>query len=453
MKLIKIENGNLIRFVQITLTRIAVGLGMFLPAPIVTAEEAPPLIDIKTLAPGIHVDLRYATTHNFTGRKLYMANDCLLCEPVAERLARVQVRLEKEGFGLKIWDCYRPVSVQEILWIVAPDQRFVANPKTGSRHNRGASIDCTLVDKNGQELPMPTEFDEFSAKAYRKNKNLPLNIIKNRDRLQEAMEREGFLGLPTEWWHFDDPEWSKFALRNEPLGDPALYKDLLAPNKNLPLSSAIKQLILVTAPTWDSVQGQLQLFRRNGNGWAAAEAQWPVVLGLKGLAWGTGLHTPVVPGPVKREGDLTTPAGVFYVGQAYGYADTPPEKTNWAYQKVTEGWVCVDDPTSTSYNKIFDCPISLKRDWDSAETMKRRDHLYKWVINVQQNAPTTLKGGGSCIFFHVWRRENSGTEGCVAMEEKNMVQLLQWLSGEDKPSAVFLPREVYEKVKKEWGLP
>ena len=411
------------------------------------------MIDIKKLSPGIIIDLRYATVNNFTGEKLYPAGDCLLCEPVAHRLARVQAKLEKEGLGLKIWDCYRPISVQKILWETAPDQRFVANPKTGSRHNRGASVDLTLVDKNGNELPMPTGFDEFSPRAYRKNKDLPPDILRNKNKLEEAMESEGFLGLPTEWWHFDSPEWKKYALRDEPLGDSTLYKDFLAPNKDLPLPLEVKQLILVKTADWKSLTGELALYSRNGAQWEVPEASWPVVIGLKGMAWGTGLHTQEEPGPVKREGDLTTPAGVFWVGESYGYSNLPPEGTRWLYQMVDENWVCVDDPTSTSYNKIFSCPLDFKKDWDHAEKMRRADDLYKWVVNIQQNYPLMLKGGGSCIFFHVWRKSNSGTEGCVAMEEKNMVNLLQWLDPQCKPATAIFPEAVYQKIKTKWGLP
>jgi D-alanyl-D-alanine dipeptidase len=189
------------------------------------AERRPTLIRIKDVAPTILVDMRYATSDNFTGDVLYPAAECWLCEPAAERLIRVQKKLEKQGLGLKVWDCYRPISVQKKLWARVPDDRYVANPAKGSRHNRGASIDLTLVDKQGRELPMPTKFDEFSDHAHRDFMDLPPDILKNRKTLEDAMESEGFIGLPTEWWHFDDPEWRQFALRDEPLDSPTLSSD------------------------------------------------------------------------------------------------------------------------------------------------------------------------------------------------------------------------------------
>lgn len=124
--------------------------------PAILCAGDPTLINVKELAPNIRVEMRYATSDNFTKSVLYDAAVCLLNEPAARRLARVQARLEKEGLGLKVWDCYRPLDVQQKLWDIVPDDRYVANPKTGSRHNRGASVDLTLVDKNGNELEMPT---------------------------------------------------------------------------------------------------------------------------------------------------------------------------------------------------------------------------------------------------------------------------------------------------------
>src|SRR5262245_10996887 len=203
--------------------------------------------------------MRYATANNFTKQVLYpVADECLLCEPAARRLAKVQKNLEKKGLGLKVWDCYRPVSVQKKLWDIVPDERYVANPKSGSRHNRGASVDLTLVDAKGKELPMPTAFDEFSEKAHRSYMDLPAEAVRNRQTLQEAMEAEGFVGLPTGWWHFDDPSWSQFALRDEPLGSPTLRQDKSAPAATALIDRSVHQIIVVTSPDWTAPAGHLQ---------------------------------------------------------------------------------------------------------------------------------------------------------------------------------------------------
>ena len=174
------------------------------------------LVELVHIAPTVRLDLRYATVNNFTHHAVYPHARCLLRSSVAERLARVQATLAQEGLGLKVFDCYRPLSVQRQLWALVPDPRYVADPKHGSRHNRGAAVDVTLVDAAGVELPMPTAFDDFSDKAHR-NADAPPPQRRNRERLERAMAAEGFLGLPTEWWHFDAPDWRSYPLSDDPL--------------------------------------------------------------------------------------------------------------------------------------------------------------------------------------------------------------------------------------------
>ena len=123
------------------------------------------MVDISDMDSTMVIDLRYATTDNFLNDTLYSANICLLRKPVAERLVQVQKYLRKKSLGLKVWDGYRPLSVQKKMWETLPDPKFVANPKRGSNHNRGAAVDVTLVDLEGNELEMPTGFDDFSEKA------------------------------------------------------------------------------------------------------------------------------------------------------------------------------------------------------------------------------------------------------------------------------------------------
>lgn len=170
-------------------------------------------VEVTTLAPGIRVELRYATTNNFMKRAVYPASArCYLRAPVAARLAAVQRVLEASGLGLKVYDCYRPRPVQQLLWDITPDERYVAPPSKGSRHNRGAAVDLTLVDAQGRELPMPTEYDAFSVKAHRSFGDLPAEQKQNRARLEDAMKAAGFVPLSTEWWHFDDPDSARYPL-------------------------------------------------------------------------------------------------------------------------------------------------------------------------------------------------------------------------------------------------
>lgn len=413
--------------------------------------DEPALLNVTALNPNIRVEMRYASTDNFTGRTLYPAAECLLCEPAAHRLDRVQRKLEKRGLGLKVWDCYRPISVQRKLWEVVPDPRYVADPKTGSRHNRGASVDLTLVDRDGNELEMPTAFDDFSERAHRNFNDLPAAALKNREILREAMESEGFIGLPTEWWHFDDPEWSHFALRDEPLGSPSLKADRPAAAQARLVPAATRQLVTVISDDWSSATAPLQRYERSADGWAKVGAPWDVSLGKAGLRWGRGLQPDDMAGPKKKEGDLAAPAGLFRIGEAHGYAERAPAGTRWPYSMLTEKSVCVDDPASKRYNEIFESDPA-NRDWSSAETMRRGDHLYKWLVNVEQNTPTEC-GCGSCIFLHIWRRPGAHTEGCTAMEETNLLSLIGWLDPSARPMLVQLPAAEYNRLRDAWDLP
>ena len=161
------------------------------------------LVDVQRMIPGIVLDIRYATTNNFTGQKLYPVARCCLRREAAQNLKAVQEELHGMGLGLKVFDGYRPLSVQKKMWAIYPNPGYVADPAKGSRHNRGAAVDLTLVRLDGTELPMPTPFDDFTEKAHRSYLDLPAEVIKNRELLEQVMEKHHFRGLSTEWWHFD----------------------------------------------------------------------------------------------------------------------------------------------------------------------------------------------------------------------------------------------------------
>lgn len=176
-----------------------------------------PLVDISQAAPSILLDIRYATADNFTKTVLYPAGRCLLRRSAAEKLSQVQAGLRSAGLGLKVWDCYRPLSIQKKLWALVPDPRYVADPAKGSRHNRGAAVDLTLVDDRGRELEMPTSYDDFSERAHRDFQGASTQAVINRGILEKYMSGKGFFGLPTEWWHFDAEGWKDFPIEDSPL--------------------------------------------------------------------------------------------------------------------------------------------------------------------------------------------------------------------------------------------
>ncbi|MFG0320687.1 MAG: M15 family metallopeptidase [Planctomycetota bacterium JB042] len=183
-----------------------------------SARSDEPLVPVADVHPGIRFDIRYATDDNFTGERLYASDVCLLRASVADRLARVQDRLAAEGLGLLVFDGYRPLSVQRRMWELVPDPRYVAPPDRGSRHNRGAAVDVTLVDAAGRRLEMPTDHDDFTEAAHRDYAGATHAATANRDRLRAAMEAEGFEGIGTEWWHFDAVNWREYDIVGAALG-------------------------------------------------------------------------------------------------------------------------------------------------------------------------------------------------------------------------------------------
>jgi len=175
------------------------------------------LVEIKNYIPDIVLDIRYATTNNFTHQKMYREARAFARLPVVLALKQVQADLKKKGLGLKIFDAYRPYAITVNFYEVAHDTNFVADPRKGSKHNRGCAIDLTAVNlKTGKELEMPTGFDSFSKRAASAYMDLPKTEIDNRAILKTAMEAHGFHEIPSEWWHFDFDGWSKYPLLDIP---------------------------------------------------------------------------------------------------------------------------------------------------------------------------------------------------------------------------------------------
>jgi len=177
------------------------------------------LVEISKVIPGIRLDIKYATKDNFMHRAMYSQARAFARAPVVEALKQVQADLKSKGLGVKIYDAYRPYAVTVAFFKMTPDTNFVANPKLGSKHNRGCAIDLGIIDlKTGKELDMPTPFDSFSRKAASVYADLPVNEIHNRELLKTTMQLHGFTALKTEWWHFDFNGWQKYELLDVPFG-------------------------------------------------------------------------------------------------------------------------------------------------------------------------------------------------------------------------------------------
>ncbi len=175
-------------------------------------KEIEGLVDVTALDDTFVIDLRYATADNFTGQAIYSKAVCLLQRATAEKLAAAQREFAEHGYRIKIWDAYRPLSAQKVLWEVVGDPAFVADPAKGSIHNRGAAVDVTLVDEDGNELPMPTGFDDFSEKAAIDYDGCTPEEARNRDFLGEIMVKHGFVRYRAEWWHFVDEDGAQYPL-------------------------------------------------------------------------------------------------------------------------------------------------------------------------------------------------------------------------------------------------
>ena len=175
----------------------------------VKADSNKLMVEIKTLVPNIIYDLRYATDKNFMRRNMYpgKTNYTFLRLPAAKALAQVQKELNEKGMGLKIFDAYRPYSVTEKFWELVLNEKYVADPKKGSGHNRGIAADLTIIySHNGKELQMPTGFDNFSDTAHHTFMNIPFEALQNRKILKDVMEKHGFKMFDTEWWHYSWPD-------------------------------------------------------------------------------------------------------------------------------------------------------------------------------------------------------------------------------------------------------
>jgi D-alanyl-D-alanine dipeptidase len=183
----------------------------------VKAHPDKSLIDIKKAIPDITLDIRYATTNNFMKEVMYPEARAFARKPVVAQLKKIQAELRKQGYGLKIYDAYRPYAITQAFYKKASNKNFVADPAKGSKHNRGCAVDLTLIDyRSKKEISMPTPYDSFSPAAAANYKNLSSQVIRNREFLIKTMHAHGFRVLSNEWWHYDFIGWQNYELLDIP---------------------------------------------------------------------------------------------------------------------------------------------------------------------------------------------------------------------------------------------
>jgi D-alanyl-D-alanine dipeptidase len=177
----------------------------------------PDLVEITKLDPTIKLDIRYATKNNFLGKAVYKQPRAFFQRPAAEALARINQNLRKQGYGLVVFDGYRPWSVTKVFWDVTPEDKkiFVADPSKGSRHNRGCAVDLSLFDlKTGAEVKMPSEYDEMTERAHINYECATPEAKRLRELLRSEMAAEGFAVYEPEWWHYDFKDWKEYPIMN-----------------------------------------------------------------------------------------------------------------------------------------------------------------------------------------------------------------------------------------------
>lgn len=219
-----------------------------------------------------------------------------------------------------------------------------------------------------------------------------------------------------------------------------------------------RQLLVTVSNDWQATTGVLHGFERSGDGWRKVIADVPVNLGRTGLAWGLGLHPEVSwpkGDPQKREGDGKAPAGIFALGDAFGYPEALV--TGLDYQPMRASHYCMDVVDSPYYNQTVDAAqVGEAAVAGSSEGMRRDIHYgdqqYKKGIFVAHN-PANRPGSGSCIFVHLWKAAGSPTAGCTAMAEPQMDRVLSWLDRRQRPVYVALPQSQYRAYREQWGLP
>lgn len=217
-----------------------------------------------------------------------------------------------------------------------------------------------------------------------------------------------------------------------------------------------RQILVATTPGWNCVNGVLQRFEK-----ASLSSEWTpigkpiaIVVGRNGMAWGRGLHKtrPDTPG-LKKEGDGKSPSGIFAISHAFGI--DPAAKYNTLkipYLPLTSAIECVDDATSAYYNQIVDAS-AVTSDWRSSERMAEYRHEYHLGLVVEHNTNPVEKGAGSCLFIHIWNDKKSGTAGCTAMKESDLVQVVNWIDREKHPLLVQMPQEEMIRFWVELDLP
>ena len=404
------------------------------------ADAYPPkgFVFVQDVVPEAALDIRYFGTDNFMGTRAdgYEAPQAILSVEAAVALKAASGDLRKKGYGLKIFDAYRPeqavrhfVRWAEDLSDTRMKARFYPDVDKemlfnegyiGKRsgHSRGSVLDLTLIElKGGQEVDMGSPFDLFGKISHHGAIGITKVQAANRAILREAMEARGFSRLGEEWWHYrlkDEPYPKTFF--DFPVRDP-MAVDASTQQALDKHAGGATRMIVVTEVEGASGKKNRALLRA----YARVDGFWTLRFTTDGWLGKNGFRKD------KREGDGATPTGVFTFGRAFGNAEDPGALL--PYQRITPDDVWVDDPASKFYNQWarMDAPDA---DWSSAERLVDYGKQYKYVASINYNTAPIVPGKGSAIFLHV--AINRPTAGCVAVSEAAMVFFLGFIEKETR---------------------
>lgn len=221
------------------------------------------------------------------------------------------------------------------------------------------------------------------------------------------------------------------------------------------LPSSSQQCLVGVASGWNSSHATLRFYQKQGRAWKQEGAHWPARLGKKGLSWGRGLNPVPAGATMKHEGDWRAPAGVFSIGGVWGYVKDIRRHRGMFYRQITPRDLWVEDPKSPQYNRNVILDHDPATTWEKKAQMKQNDPAHALKLFIAHNAPPkVVPGGGSSIFFHIWRGGGSKpTAGCTTMAESKLRELIAKLDPGKRPVYVLLPQAEYERYRKAWNLP
>ncbi|MCL2684717.1 MAG: hypothetical protein FWE55_05685 [Synergistaceae bacterium] len=387
----------------------------------------PGFVQVTDVIPDAALNIKYYDGDNFVGERIdsYKAPVAILTIEAASALKHAARSLATQGYGLKIFDGYRPKTAVAhfVRWggdlgdvktkrdfypdVAKSDLFRKGYIASRSGHSRGSAVDLTVVHlASGEELDMGSPFDFFGEISHPGSSLVTREQSANRNILSEAMIRAGFKPVNTEWWHFSlakEPYPDKYF--DFPVDHPTTADERTAAYLNAAADGADKVITAVPGKTGAVVRAYLKI-----------QDTWSLRFETAGFFGRSGIKGD------KREGDGATPKGVYTFGRAFGVADDPG--STLPYTKVTDNDVWVDDPASSHYNRWAE-GNSPSRDWKSAERLANYGTAYKYALSINYNTAPVAPGAGSAIFLHC--STGHPTAGCVSVPESAMIFFLVFI--------------------------